>query len=198
MRKFADSLDDGTKKDYKLIETAFKKFCKTQKNKEHRFVSSPRPFCRQTGCALTHPQLTRMYLFHSISLSFSLRAVLLSGRSWGVCHRYIEWAEQTIELGNASRESLWEIEEEGRTNLRFALRYETLDICPRVQQDYNKILIFVEKQIDLNNVDLKKLKVRDLKKILNDWDEGCDGCLEKTDFIKRIEELKPKYSRNEL
>lgn len=197
MRRFADSLDEGTKKDYKLIETAFKKFCKTQKNKEHRFVSSPRPFCRQTGCALTHPRLTRMYLYHSISLS--LRSVLLSGRSWGVCHRYIEWAEQTHELGYASRESLWEIEEEGRTNLRFALRYEALDIWPRIWHDYNNIILtFVEKQIDLNNVDLKKLKVRDLKKILNDWDESCDGCLEKTDFIKRIEELKPQYSRNEL
>lgn len=55
-----------------------------------------------------------------------------------------------------------------------------------------------EKQIDLNTVDLKKLKVRDLKKILNDWDENCDGCLEKGDFIKRIEELKPKYSKTEL
>lgn len=55
-----------------------------------------------------------------------------------------------------------------------------------------------EKQIDLSAVDLKKLKVRDLKKILSDWDESCDGCLEKTDFIKRIEELKPKYVRNEL
>lgn len=62
----------------------------------------------------------------------------------------------------------------------------------------NSYFYFAEKQIDLNNVDLKKLKVRDLKKILNDWDESCDGCLEKTDFIKRIEELKPKYSRNEL
>lgn len=62
----------------------------------------------------------------------------------------------------------------------------------------NSYIYFAEKQIDLNNVDLKKLKVRDLKKILNDWDESCDGCLEKTDFIKRIEELKPKYSRNEL
>ena len=28
-----------------------------------------------------------------------------------------------------------------------------------------------DKQIDLKNVNLKKLKVRDLKKILNDWDE---------------------------
>ncbi|KAK2576678.1 hypothetical protein KPH14_005339 [Odynerus spinipes] len=51
-----------------------------------------------------------------------------------------------------------------------------------------------EKQIDLRTVDLKKLKVRDLKKILNDWEETCEGCIEKTDFIKRIEELKPKYS----
>lgn len=55
-----------------------------------------------------------------------------------------------------------------------------------------------EKQIDLSTVDLKTLKVRDLKKILNDWDENCDGCLEKSDFIKRIEELKPKYTRDEL
>ena len=53
-----------------------------------------------------------------------------------------------------------------------------------------------EKQIDINTVDLKKLKVRDLKKILSDWDERCDGCIEKTDFIKRIEELKPKYSHS--
>ena len=62
----------------------------------------------------------------------------------------------------------------------------------------NFFSFFSEKQIDLNNVDLKKLKVRDLKKILNDWDETCDGCLEKADFIKRIEELKPKHLRNEL
>ena len=38
-----------------------------------------------------------------------------------------------------------------------------------------------DKQIDLKNVNLKKLKVRDLKKILNDWDEtvrtGLKGCL---------------------
>lgn len=55
------------------------------------------------------------------------------------------------------------------------------------------LICIIEKQIDLSAVDLKKLKVRDLKKILNDWDETCDGCLEKTDYIRRIEELKPKY-----
>lgn len=55
-----------------------------------------------------------------------------------------------------------------------------------------------EKTIDLKTVELKKLKVRDLKKILSDWDEKCEGCLEKSDFIKRIEELKPQYMKEEL
>lgn len=67
-------------------------------------------------------------------------------------------------------------------------------ICEKLKKKDAQICdLRFDKQIDLNNVDLKKLKVRDLKKILNDWDELCDGCIEKTDFIKRIEELKPKY-----
>merc|ERR1711874_501388 len=55
-----------------------------------------------------------------------------------------------------------------------------------------------DKEINWAEVNLKKLKVRDLKKILSDWDEICDGCLEKTDFITRIEELKPLHVRTEL
>lgn len=55
-----------------------------------------------------------------------------------------------------------------------------------------------EKTIDLKTVDLKKLKVRELKKILSDWDERCEFCIEKSDFIRRIEELKPQYTREEL
>lgn len=69
--------------------------------------------------------------------------------------------------------------------------YLETNVCPIVYS-------FSEKHIDLNTVDLKKLRVRDLKKILNDWDEVCDGCLEKPDFIKRIEELKPLKTRTEL
>lgn len=61
------------------------------------------------------------------------------------------------------------------------------------------ILYFlIEKTIDLKTVDLKKLRVKDLKKILSDWDEICDGCIEKAEFINRIELLKPKYVREEL
>ena len=77
----------------------------------------------------------------------------------------------------------------------FFLKKLTLQFCILLSK-YVKFL--TEKQIDLKSVDLKKLKVRDLKKILNDWDETCDGCLEKGDFIKRIEELKPKHLREEL
>ena len=51
-----------------------------------------------------------------------------------------------------------------------------------------------EKQIDVNTIDLKKLKVKDLKKILSDWGEDTKGLAEKSDFIRRIEELKPKYA----
>lgn len=69
-----------------------------------------------------------------------------------------------------------------------------LKVCEKLKKKDAQVCdLRFEKQIDLSAVDLKKLKVRDLKKILNDWDEVCDGCIEKTDFIRRIEELKPKY-----
>lgn len=72
-------------------------------------------------------------------------------------------------------------------------------VCEKLKKRDNQICdLRYEKQIDLNAVDIKKLKVRELKKILSDWDETCDGCIEKPDFVRRIEELKPKYSRTEL
>lgn len=51
-----------------------------------------------------------------------------------------------------------------------------------------------DKQLDLSTVDLKKLKVKDLKKILEEWGESCKGCAEKSDFIRKITELMPKYA----
>ncbi|BFF89964.1 mesencephalic astrocyte-derived neurotrophic factor homolog [Drosophila madeirensis] len=139
VRRFAASLDDATKGDYKQIETEFKKFCKAQKNKEHRF-------CYYLGGL--EESATGILNEMSKPLSWSMPAEK-------VCEK---------------------------------LKKKDAQICD----------LRYEKQIDLNSVDLKKLKVRDLKKILNDWDESCDGCLEKSDFIKRIEELKPKYARSEL
>ena len=61
-----------------------------------------------------------------------------------------------------------------------------------------KIFSFVfvlEKQIDINAVDLNKLKVKDLKKILTDWGESADF-YEKSEFIKRINLVKDKYVKS--
>ncbi|XP_053968052.1 mesencephalic astrocyte-derived neurotrophic factor homolog [Anastrepha obliqua] len=139
VKRFADTLDDTTKKDHKKIEAKFKDFCKKQKNKEHRF-------CYYLGG--------------------------LEESATGI-------------LNELSKPLSWSMPAD--------------KICEKLKKKDAQICdLRYEKQIDLNNVDLKKLKVRDLKKILNDWDETCDGCIEKTDFIKRIEELKPQYSRTEL
>ena len=55
-------------------------------------------------------------------------------------------------------------------------------------------LFLSDKSLDLSNVDLKKLKVKDLKNILSEWDEVCKGCTEKVDFINLIEELMPTHA----
>jgi len=48
--------------------------------------------------------------------------------------------------------------------------------------------------LDLATVNLKKLKVKDLKAILSDWDEQCKGCTEKNEYIAKVEKLMPKYA----
>uniref|UniRef100_A0A6B2EA67 Mesencephalic astrocyte-derived neurotrophic factor homolog n=1 Tax=Phlebotomus kandelakii TaxID=1109342 RepID=A0A6B2EA67_9DIPT len=139
VRKFADTLTEDVKKDTKKIEEKFKVFCKSQKNKEHRF-------CYYLGG--------------------------LEESATGI-------------LGELSKPLSWSM--------------PANKVCEKLKKMDAQICdLRYEKQIDLNTVDLKKLKVRDLKKILTDWDENCDGCLEKTDYINRIEELKPQYTRTEL
>uniref|UniRef100_A0A1A9WPC6 Mesencephalic astrocyte-derived neurotrophic factor homolog n=1 Tax=Glossina brevipalpis TaxID=37001 RepID=A0A1A9WPC6_9MUSC len=139
VRRFAEILTDDMKKDHKIIEAEFKKFCKEQKSKEQRFC---------------------FYLGGLEESATGILSELSKPLSWSMP------ADKVCEK----------------------LKKKDAQICT----------LRYEKQIDVNAVDLKKLKVRDLKKILNDWDENCEGCIEKTDFIKRIEELKPKYVRTEL
>ncbi|XP_053290695.1 mesencephalic astrocyte-derived neurotrophic factor [Pleuronectes platessa] len=68
-------------------------------------------------------------------------------------------------------------------------------ICEKLQKKDSQICeLKYDKQLDLTTVDLKKLKVKDLKKILEEWDESCKGCAEKSDFIRKITELMPKYA----
>ncbi|KAK3103651.1 hypothetical protein FSP39_020763 [Pinctada imbricata] len=72
-----------------------------------------------------------------------------------------------------------------------------LKVCEKLKDKDPQICdLKYDKQIDLSKVDLKKLKVKDLKKILSDWneDQACKGCAEKSDFIRVVEELMPKYA----
>jgi len=50
-----------------------------------------------------------------------------------------------------------------------------------------------DKPLDWKSINLKKMRVKELKKILNDWDETCSGCLEKSEFISKIESVKNKH-----
>ncbi|XP_064633449.1 mesencephalic astrocyte-derived neurotrophic factor homolog [Lineus longissimus] len=67
-------------------------------------------------------------------------------------------------------------------------------ICAKINDKMDSVCdLKYEKQIDLASVNFRKLKVKDLKRILSDWDESCKGCTEKTDYINRIKELMPKH-----
>jgi len=72
-------------------------------------------------------------------------------------------------------------------------------VCEKLHKKDSQICdLRYDKTFDLKTVDLKKLRVRDLRKILDGWGETCEGCIEKTDFVNRIEELKPQYVKDEL
>merc|ERR1712179_123283 len=72
-------------------------------------------------------------------------------------------------------------------------------ICEKLKPKDGQICeLKYEKQLDWKNINLSKMKVKELKKILAGWNDQCKGCLEKSDFIKRIEELKPKFVKEEL
>jgi len=67
-------------------------------------------------------------------------------------------------------------------------------VCERLNEKDAQICdLEYDKTIDWKTVDLNKLKVKDLKKILDEWGEQCRACTEKTEYIKRVQELMPKY-----
>ncbi|XP_066451041.1 putative RNA-binding protein 15B [Eleutherodactylus coqui] len=83
------------------------------------------------------------------------------------------------------------------------LKFQNLDMAHRAKLAMsgrllgrNAMKIGYDKQIDLSTVDLKKLRVKELKKILDDWGETCKGCAEKSDYIRKINEQMPKYAPN--
>ncbi|XP_029473276.1 cerebral dopamine neurotrophic factor isoform X2 [Rhinatrema bivittatum] len=68
-------------------------------------------------------------------------------------------------------------------------------ICEKLKKrDVQICELRYEKTLDFQSVDLTKLRVVELKKILSDWGEVCRACAEKSDFVNLIKELAPKYS----
>lgn len=69
----------------------------------------------------------------------------------------------------------------------------TAKVCEHLRTRDSQICEIREKKpIDLATVDLKKLKVNELKRILKERGEQCEGCFEKSEFIKKVEEIKAR------
>ncbi|XP_054844812.1 cerebral dopamine neurotrophic factor [Eublepharis macularius] len=76
-------------------------------------------------------------------------------------------------------------------------------ICEKLKKiDLQICELKFERNLDLTSVNLSKMRVAELKKILDSWGEVCQACFEKTDIVNRIRELAPKHtaptSRTEL
>jgi hypothetical protein len=66
-------------------------------------------------------------------------------------------------------------------------------LCTRLKKmDQQMCELKYEKVIDLNTVDLAKLKVKDLRKVMDEKNIECVGCMEKADFIKAIHKFMGK------
>ncbi|XP_069048072.1 cerebral dopamine neurotrophic factor [Lepisosteus oculatus] len=71
-------------------------------------------------------------------------------------------------------------------------------ICEKLKKMDSQICeLKYETQLELNSVDLSKLRVAELKNILNSWGEVCRACIEKTDFVNLIQELAPKHTKHQ-
>ena len=60
------------------------------------------------------------------------------------------------------------------------------------------VALLSAKPMDLDSLgDLKKQRVKVLKKVLGGWNEKCEGCTSKDDYIRRINELRSKHAPKE-
>ncbi|XP_008585460.1 PREDICTED: cerebral dopamine neurotrophic factor [Galeopterus variegatus] len=70
-----------------------------------------------------------------------------------------------------------------------------IKICEKLKKIDNQICeMKYEKKLDLASVDLSKMRVAELKQILQSWGEECRACAEKTDFVRLIRELAPQHA----
>ena len=72
----------------------------------------------------------------------------------------------------------------------FSLGMSSLKVCQRINKSNPEICTvkFPIKTQTMEKKDLSKLRVKQLKQILADRGVECTGCLEKAEFIKKVEE----------
>jgi len=74
----------------------------------------------------------------------------------------------------------------------FSLGLPKKKVCERLKKD-NPDVCSLRFPVKMDaNVDLTKLRVKQLKAIINERGATCSGCLEKQDFINKIKELQKK------
>ena len=132
------------------IEAAFKKFCKPLKLKENRYF----------------PSSCELYSLPTFICKFQI--LLLSWGNCRCCHRKSGSYEQASLMGDAKvswSDNFTSFDQ--YNNFLFSDK-----VCEKLKKTDRQICeLTYEKQIDFSTVDLKKLKVKDLKKILSEWDE---------------------------
>ncbi|KAG9509272.1 Mesencephalic astrocyte-derived neurotrophic factor-like protein, partial [Fragariocoptes setiger] len=63
-------------------------------------------------------------------------------------------------------------------------------ICDHLQKRDTQICeLRYKKKTDLKTLNVKTLKVGDLKRILREYDVKCEGCIEKSEFLSKVQEL---------
>ena len=71
-------------------------------------------------------------------------------------------------------------------------------ICNRLKKKDAQICeLQYPEEIDLDSVDFNKLRVKQLRQILSKLGGACNGCSEKSEFIREIERIRGK-SRSDL
>ncbi|XP_031215393.1 cerebral dopamine neurotrophic factor [Mastomys coucha] len=82
----------------------------------------------------------------------------------------------------------------GEVTRPMSVHMPTGKICEKLKKMDSQICeLKYEKKLDLASVDLWKMRVAELKQILESWGEECRACAEKNDYVNLIRELAPKY-----
>ena len=80
--------------------------------------------------------------------------------------------------------------------------FPPLKICDKLKSSDGQICEVKYEQpakpIDWATIDLNKMRVKELKQILDKWNEKCEGCTDKSDYVRMIQQLKNKYVKNDL